>query len=153
MITKKEFNEMSFDDAFQYCYECYERENKFYYRKGLIECAIKCINYGNFGTALSIVQALNEYPTTDYWYYLFDNDESPIPINCKDELLQYIDIEEGKQKYLVRFIGHQIIEVDVDSSMSEEDIKEKVLEQVCNYAEDITCIANERTNDTLWEEL
>lgn len=153
MITIKEFNEMSFEDAFQYCYECYERENKFYYRKGLIECAIDYIKHGNFGTALYIVQALNEYPTTDYWYYLFDNDESPIPINCKDELLQYIDIEEGKQKYLVRFIGHQIIEVDVDSSMSEEDIKEKVLEQVCNYAEDITCIANERTDDTLWEEL
>lgn len=64
-----------------------------------------------------------------------------------------IHIEEGKQKYLVRFVGHQIIEVDVDSSMNKEDIKNKVLEHVCNYAEDITFIGNEHTDDTLWEEL
>ena len=75
-----------------------------------------------------------------------------VAIRCKEALADFIRIEEGKQKYLVQFIGHQIIEVDVDSSMSKEDIKDKVLEQICNYAENITCIANEHTDDELWEE-
>lgn len=152
MITKKEFNEMSFDDAFQYCYECYERENKFYYRKGLIECAIDYIKHGNNEPAITILQALDEYPTTDCWFYLSDADDSPIPINCKNDLFLGIDFEDGPQTYTVELTGSQTVHVDVDSSMSTQDIFNKIVEQIKikKTAENIYNIMNASTGEKMW---
>lgn len=148
MITRKEFNEMSFEEVWNYF--C-KQSDCFKDRDTLKQELLNNISLENWSVSMDIMRTVDSYPTIKYWFYV-DSDYSLLPIRFKKDLENYIHIEEGKQKYLVRFIGHQIIEVDVDSSMSKEDIKDKVLEQVCNYAEDITCIANEHTDDTLWEE-
>lgn len=148
MITRKEFNEMSFEEVWNYC--C-KQSDCFKDRDTLKQELLNNISLENWSISMSIMKTIDDFSTIKYWFYM-DRDYSLLPIRSKKDLENYIHIEEGKQKYLVQFIGHQIIEVDVDSSMSKEDIKDKVLEQVCNYAEDITCIANEHTDDELWEE-
>lgn len=148
MITRKEFNEMSFEEVWNYC--C-KQSDCFKDRDTLKQELLNNISLENWSISMSIMNTIDDYSAIKYWFYM-DRDYSLLPIRFKKDLENYIHIEEGKQKYLVQFIGHQIIEVDVDSSMSKEDIKDKVLEQICNYAEDITCIANEHTDDELWEE-
>lgn len=148
MITRKEFNEMSFEEVWNYC--C-KQSDCFKDRDTLKQEILNNISLENWSISMSIMKTIDDFSAIKYWFYM-DRDYSLLPIRFKNDLENYIHIEEGKQKYLVQFIGHQIIEVDVDSSMSKEDIKDKVLEQICNYAEDITCIANEHTDDELWEE-
>lgn len=152
MITRKEFNEMSFDDAFEYCYDCYEESERFKYRAGLNECAIQCIKHGDNKQALAILKTLNDYPTTDYWIYTIDVDEYPIPINCKDDLCRDIDFEDGPQTYTVELTGTQTVHVDVDSSMSVEDIFNKIVEQIKikKTAENIYNIMNASTGEKMW---
>lgn len=149
MITRKEFNEMSFEEAWHYC--C-EQSDCFKDRDTLKQELLNNISLENWSVSMNIMNTIDSYTNIKYWFYMAC-DYNLVAIRCKEDLENFIHIEEGKQKYLVRFIGHQIIEVDVDSSMSKKDIQNKVLEEVCNYAEDITCIANEHTDDTLWEEL
>lgn len=148
MITRKEFNEMSFEEVWNYC--C-KQSDCFKDRDTLKQEILNNISLENWSISMSIMNTIDDYSAIKYWFYMA-RDYNLVAIRCKKDLENFIHIEEGKQKYLVQFIGHQIIEVDVDSSMSKEDIKDKVLEQVCNYAEDITCIANEHTDDELWEE-
>ena len=152
MITRKEFNEMSFDDAFQYCYDAYEESERFKYRDGLNECAIQCIKHGDNKQALAILKTLNDYPTTDYWIYTIDVDEYPIPINCKDDLCRDIVFEDGPQTYTVELTGTQTVHVDVDSSMSVEDIFNKIVEQIKikKTAENIYNIMNASTGEKMW---
>ena len=148
MITRKEFNEMSFEEVWNYC--C-KQSDCFKDRDTLKQELLNNISLENWSVSMNIMKTIDDFSAIKYWFYM-DRDYSLLPIRFKNDLENYIHIEEGKQKYLVQFIGHQIIEVDVDSSMSKKDIKDKVLEQICNYAEDITCIANEHTDDELWEE-
>lgn len=148
MITRKEFNEMSFEEVWNYC--C-KQSDCFKDRDTLKQEILNNISLENWSISMSIMNTIDDYSAIKYWFYMA-RDYNLVAIRCKKDLENFIHIEEGKQKYLVQFIGHQIIEVDVDSSMSKEDIKDKVLEQICNYAEDITCIANEHTDDELWEE-
>ena len=148
MITRKEFNEMSFEEVWNYC--C-KQSDCFKDRDTLKQELLNNISLENWSVSMDIMRTVDSSPTIKYWFYM-DSDCNLVAIRCKEALEDFIHIEEGKQKYIVQFIGHQIIEVDVDSSMSKEDIKDKVLEQICNYAEDITCIANEHTDDELWEE-
>ena len=148
MITRKEFNEMSFEEVWNYC--C-KQSDCFKDRDTLKQEILNNISLENWSISMSIMNTIDDYSAIKYWFYMA-RDYNLVAIRCKKDLENFIHIEEGKQKYLVQFIGHQIIEVDVDSSMSKEDIKNKVLEQVCNYAEDITCIANEHTDDELWGE-
>lgn len=148
MITRKEFNEMSFEEVWNYC--C-KQSDCFKDRDTLKQEILNNISLENWSISMSIMNTIDDYSAIKYWFYMA-RDYNLVAIRCKKDLENFIHVEEGKQKYLVQFIGHQIIEVDVDSSMSKEDIKDKVLEQICNYAEDITCIANEHTDDELWEE-
>lgn len=148
MITRKEFNEMSFEEVWNYC--C-KQSDCFKDRDTLKQEILNNISLENWSISMSIMNTIDDYSAIKYWFYMA-RDYNLVAIRCKKDLENFIHIEEGKQKYLVQFICHQIIEVDVDSSMSKKDIKDKVLEQVCNYAEDITCIANEHTGDELWEE-
>lgn len=148
MITRKEFNEMSFEEVWNYC--C-KQSDCFKDRDTLKQEILNNISLENWSVSMDIMNTIDDYSAIKYWFYMA-RDYNLVAIRCKKDLENFIHIEEGKQKYLVQFIGHQIIEVDVDSSMSKKDIKDKVLEQVCNYAEDITCIANEHTDDELWEE-
>lgn len=152
MITRKEFNEMSFEAAFEYCYDCYEESERFKYRDGLNECAIQCIKHGDNKQALAILKTLNDYPTTDYWIYTIDVDEYPIPINCKDDLCRDIVFEDGPQTYTVELTGTQTVHVDVDSSMSVEDIFNKIVEQIKikKTAENIYNIMNASTGEKMW---
>ena len=147
MITRKEFNEMSFEEVWNYC--C-KQSDCFKDRDTLKQELLNNISLENWSVSMDIMRTVDSSPTIKYWFYMA-SDCNLVAIRCKEALEDFIHIEEGKQKYLVRFIGHQIIEVDVDSKMSKKDIKNKVLEQLCNYAEEITYIANERTDDTLWE--
>ena len=147
MITRKEFNEMSFEEVWNYC--C-KQSDCFKDRDTLKQELLNNISLENWSVSMDIMRTVDSSPTIKYWFYMA-SDFNLVAIRCKEALEDFIHIEEGKQKYLVRFIGHQIIEVDVDSKMSKKDIKNKVLEQLCNYAEEITYIANERTDDTLWE--
>lgn len=147
MITRKEFNEMSFEQAWDYC--C-KQSDCFKDRDTLKEELLNNISLENWSVSMDIMRTIDSYPNIKYWFYMAC-DCNLVAIRCKEDLENYIHIEEGKQSYLVQFTGTQIVDVDVDSSMSQEDIKYKVLEQLCNYAEEITYIANERTDDTLWE--
>ena len=141
MITRKEFNEMSFEEVWNYCKE---QSDSFTDRDTLKASAIQCIQLDDIDLALHILQALDDFPKTKYFHYL-------TTIRDKEDLEAYIDIEEGKQAYLVKFTGTQVVEVDVDSSMTKEDIESKVREQLCNYAENIEYIVNNDTDDTLYE--
>lgn len=147
MITRKEFNEMSFDEAWEYC--CGESDY-FKNRGGLKKCAIKCIQYGDNKQAITILQALNDYTDTHHWAY-FD-DESPIQINCKEDLEAWIYFEEGPQTYTVELTGSQAVHVDVDSSMSTQDIFNKIVEQIKikKTAENIYNITNTNTGSKMW---
>ena len=58
MITRKEFNEISFDEAWEYC--CGESDY-FKDRYSLLEEA-------NYFSGINIMQALYDYPYTNYWF-------------------------------------------------------------------------------------
>lgn len=148
MITRKEFNEMSFEDAWEYCKE---QSDSFTDRETLKASAIQRIQLDDIDLALHILQALDDFPKTKYFHYIYGTTRNLTPIRDKDCLEAFLDIEEGKQTYLVKFSGTQAIDVDVDSTMSKEDIERKVREQLCNYAEDIEYIVNNDTDDTLYE--
>ena len=149
MITRKEFNEMSFEEVWNYC--C-KQSDCFKDRDTLKQEILNNISLENWSISMSIMNTIDDYNAIKYWFYMAC-DYNLVAIRCKKDLENFIHIEEGKQKYTICFTGTQVVEVDVDSTMSKKDIENKVLEQVCNYAEDITCIANEHTDDTLWEEL
>lgn len=89
MITRKEFNEMSFDEAWEYC--CSESDY-FKDRDSLLEKA-------NYNSGINILQALYDYPYANYWFYLADECSCPVPIDCKEDLQFYVNnlsiIEEG----------------------------------------------------------
>lgn len=148
MITRKEFNEMSFEEVWNYC--C-KQSDCFKDRDTLKQELLNNISLENWSVSMDIMRTVDSSPTIKYWFYMA-SDCNLVAIRCKEALEDFIHIEEGKQKYTICFTGTQVVEVYVDSSMSKEDIKDKVLEQICNYAEDITCIANEHTDDELWEE-
>lgn len=146
MITRKEFNEMSFEEVWNYC--C-KQSDCFTDRDTLKASAIQQIQIDNLSIALHLLNTLNNNPTVKYWFYVSGTTCNLTPIYVKEDLEAFIDIEEGKQQYLVKFSGTQCIEVDVDSTMSKEDIERKVREQLCNYAEDIKYIINSDTDDYL----
>ena len=148
MITRKEFNEMGFEEVWNYC--C-EQSDCFKDRDTLKQEILNNISLENWSVSMDIMRTVDSSPTIKYWFYMA-SDCNLVAIRCKKDLENFIHIEEGKQKYTICFTGTQVVEVYVDSTMSKKDIKEKVLEQICNYAEDITCIANEHTDDELWEE-
>lgn len=148
MITRKEFNEMSFEDAWEYCKE---QSDSFTDRDTLKASAIQQVQIDNLSIALHLLNTLNNNPFVPYWFYVSGTTCNLTPICGKEDLEAYIDIEEGKQQYLVKFTGTQVVEVDVDSSMTKEDIEKKVREQLCNYAEFIEYIVNNDTDDTLYE--
>lgn len=81
MITKKEFNEMSFDEAWEYC--CSESDY-FKDRDSLLEVA-------NYGSGINILQALYDYPYTNYWFCIDEEYVCPVPIDCKDDLRFYLN--------------------------------------------------------------
>ena len=81
MSTRKEFFEMSFDEAWEYC--CSESDY-FKDRDSLLED-------GNKYILMNILQALYDYPTTNYWFYLADECSCPVPIDCKDDLYFYLN--------------------------------------------------------------
>ena len=149
MITRKEFNEMSFEQAWDYC--C-KQSDCFTDRDTLRASAIQQVQIDNLSIALHLLNTLNNNPFVQYWFYVSGTTCNLTPIYDKEDLETFIDIEEGKQTYLVKFSGTQCIEVDVDSTMSKEDIEKKVREQLCNYAENIHYIINNDTDDTLYEE-
>lgn len=149
MITRKEFNEMSFEQAWDYC--C-EQSDCFTDRDTLKADAIEDIRNDIIPSALHLLNTLNNNPFVPYWFYVSGTTCNLTPIYDKKDLEAFIDIEEGKQTYLVKFTGTQAIEVDVNSAMSKEDIEREVREQLCNYAEDIHYIINNDTDDTLWNE-
>lgn len=148
MITRKEFNEMSFDEAWECC--CSESDY-FKDRGGLKKCAIECIQYGDNKQAITILQALNDYTDTHHWVYSFDC-EAPIQINCKEDLEAWIYFEDGPQTYTVELTGSQTVHVDVDSSMSTQDIFNKIVEQIKikKTAENIYNITNTNTGAKMW---
>lgn len=80
MITKKEFNEMSFDDAWEYC--CGESDY-FKDRDSLLEKA-------NYNSGINIMQALYDYPYTNYWFCIDEEYVCPVPIDCKNDLYFYL---------------------------------------------------------------
>ena len=88
MITRKEFNEMSFEDAWEYC--CGESDY-FKDRDSLSECANQCIKNGNDANLLNILIALHNCPYTNYWFYLADECSCPVPIDCKADLQFYLN--------------------------------------------------------------
>ena len=147
MITRKEFNEMSFEEVWNYC--C-KQSDCFKDRDTLKQEILNNISLENWSISMSIMKNIDDFSAIKYWFYM-DRDYSLSPIRFKKDLENYIHIEEGKQKYLVQFIGHQIIEVDVDSTMSKKDIEKKVLEQCCPYVESLDWITNSNTDDTLVE--
>lgn len=148
MITRKEFNDMSFEEVWDYC--C-KQSDCFTDRDALRASAIHRIQIDNLSIALNLLNTLINNPTVKYWFYVDGTTCNLTPIYDKEDLEEFIDIEEGKQQYLVQFTGTQIVEIDVDDTMSKEDIQNKVLENLCNYAEDIQYIANDDTNDVLYE--
>ena len=148
MITRKEFNEMSFAQAWDYC--C-KQSDCFTDRDTLRASAIQQVQIDNLSIALHLLNTLNNNPFVQYWFYVDGTTCNLTPIYDKEDLEEFIDIEEGKQQYLVQFTGTQVVEIDVDDTMSKEDIQNKVLEKLCNYAEDIQYIANDDTNDVLYE--
>ena len=82
MITRKEFNEMSFEDAWEYC--CSESDY-FKDRDALLEKA-------NYSSGINILQALYDYPSANYWFCLDDEEcPCPVPIDCKDDLYFYLN--------------------------------------------------------------
>ena len=148
MITRKEFNEMSFEEVWKYC--C-KQSDSFTDRETLKASAIQRIQLDDIDLALHILHALDDFPKTKYFHYIDGTTCNLTTIRDKEDLEAYIDIEEGKQAYLVKFTGTQVVEVDVDSSMTKEDIERKVREQLCNYAEFIEYIVNNDTDETLVE--
>lgn len=148
MITRKEFNEMSFEDAWKYC--C-EQSDCFTSRNELKDEVVFRVNYDDYSLSLELLHALDEYPTAKYWFYVKGTSCNLTPIHEKEDLAPFIQIEEGTQTYLVKFTGTQAIEVLVDSTMSKKDIERKVREELCNYAEDIEYIVNDATDDILYE--
>lgn len=146
MITRKEFNEMSFEEVWKYC--C-KQSDSFTDRETLKASAIQRIQLDDIDLALHILHALDDFPKTKYFHYIDGTTCNLTTIRDKEDLEAYIDIEEGKQTYLVKFSGTQAIDVYVDSTMSKEDIERKVREQLCNYAEDIKYIINNDTDDYL----
>lgn len=81
MITRKEFNEMSFEDAWEYC--CGESDY-FKDRDALLEDA-------NGSNEANILQALYDYLAANYWFYLADECSCPVPIDGKDDLYFYLN--------------------------------------------------------------
>ena len=148
MITRKEFNEMSFEEAWEYCKE---QSDSFTDRDTLKASAIQRIQLDDIGLALHILQALDDFPKTKYFHYIYGTKCNLTTIRDKEDLEAYIDIEEGKQKYTICFTGTQVVEVDVDSTMSKKDIEKKVLEQCCPYVESLDWITNSNTDETLVE--
>lgn len=148
MITRKEFNEMSFEDAWEYCCtqsDCFTDSDT------LKASAIQRIQINNLSIALCLLNTLINNPTVKYWFYVYGTSCNLTPIYEKEDLEAFIDIEEGKQTYLVKFSGTQAIDVEVDSTMSKKDIERKVREQLCNYAEDIKYIINNDTDEDALE--
>lgn len=148
MITRKEFNEMSFEEAWEYC--C-DQSDCFISKVELKDEVVFKINYDDYSLSLELLHALNEYPTAQYWFYVNGTSCNLTPICEKEDLDPFIQIEEGKQKYTICFTGTQVVEVDVDSTMSKKDIEKKVLEQCCPYVESLDWITNSNTDDTLVE--
>lgn len=148
MITRKEFNEMSFEEVWKYC--C-KQSDSFTDRETLKASAIQRIQLDDIDLALHILHALDDFPKTKYFHYIDGTTCNLTTIRDKEDLEAYIDIEEGKQAYLVKFTGTQVVEVDVGSTMTKEDIERKVREQLCNYAEFIEYIVNNDTDETLVE--
>lgn len=148
MITRKEFNEMSFEEAWDYCCaqsDCFTDSDT------LRASAIQQIQIGNLSIALHLLNTLVNNPSVKYWFYVDGTSCNLTPIYEKEDLEAFIDIEEGKQKYTICFTGTQVVEVDVDSTMSKKDIEKKVLEQCCPYVESLDWITNSNTDETLVE--
>ena len=146
MITRKEFNEMSFEQAWNYC--C-KQSDCFTDRDTLRASAIQQVQIDNLSIALHLLNTLNSNPFVQYWFYVSGTTCNLTPIYDKEDLEAFIDIEEGKQIYLVKFTGTQAIDVEVDSTMSKKDIERKVREQLCKYAANIKYIINNDTGDYL----
>lgn len=147
MITRKEFNEMSFEDAWEYC--CGESDY-FKDRDTLKQEILNNISLENWSISMSIMNTIDDYSAIKYWFYMA-RDYNLVAIRCKKDLENFIHIEEGKQKYTICFTGTQVVEVYVDSTMSKKDIEKKVLEQCCPYVERLDWITNSNTDDTLVE--
>ena len=147
MITRKEFNEMSFEEVWKYC--C-KQSDCFKDRDTLKQETLNNISLENWSISMSIMNTIDDYNAIKYWFYMAC-DYNLVAIRCKKDLENFIHIEEGKQKYTICFTGTQVVEVDVDSTMSKKDIEKKVLEQCCPYVESLDWITNSNTDDTLVE--
>lgn len=147
MITRKEFNEMSFEEVWNYC--C-KQSDCFKDRDTLKQEILNNISLENWSISMSIMNTIDDYSAIKYWFYMAC-DYNLVAIRCKKDLENFIHIEEGKQKYTICFTGTQVVEVYVDSTMSKKDIEKKVLEQCCPYVESLDWITNSNTDDTLVE--
>ena len=148
MITRKEFNEMSCEEVWNYC--C-KQSDCFTDRTELKEEVKFRVQMDDYSLSMNLIKALNEYPSAKYWFYVEGTSCNLTPIHEKEDLKPFIQIEEGKQKYTICFTGTQVVEVYVDSTMSKKDIEKKVLEQCCPYVESLDWITNSNTDDTLVE--
>lgn len=111
MITRKEFNEMSFEEVWNYC--C-KQSDCFKDRDTLKQELLNNINLENWSISMSIMRTVDSSPTIKYWFYMA-SDCNLVAIRCKEALEDFIHIEEGKQKYTICFTGTQVVEVDVYS--------------------------------------
>lgn len=98
-MTKKEFDNMSFDEVFEWANE---NINDLTTEDILIDFAKTKIDDENIGMALHVLNAVHNN-CHDTEYYLYDYSmgtlESPTPVTCKEDLEDYIDFDDEEDPY------------------------------------------------------
>ena len=98
-MTKKEFDNMSFDEVFEWANE---NINDLTTEDTLIDFAKTKIDDDNLMMALHVLEAVhnNPYDTEIYLYdYSMGTLETPTPVTCKEDLEDYIDFDDEEDPY------------------------------------------------------
>lgn len=94
-MTKKEFEEMSFEELIAWAYE---NLNDITTEDVLIEFAKKKIDDDNIYMAIHVLSAIYNSEYSDFCYYHYDYNmgtlETPTAITCKEDLEPWIDFDE-----------------------------------------------------------